>query len=212
MHELPHKLEWRAASNVGHKQEYCQVLSQIHYYMVSWGCQYAGAFTNEGLVIVKCLQSPGADGTSHGKISVYEQIPWSQHSFFRTIWLYGTWPFDTKGTCLLWKQQMMRLGVSTMMKVPTMLIPTRRDESGLFIAFSPLQPWPSSILTLMSTGIIFVVVIFRIAVCTYIHLIIFHFIVVHTSSRNTLSQLKGHHTHVICQKVQMKANESNVDP
>jgi hypothetical protein len=74
--------DWRTSSNEEHRTEYRQVLSQIHYYMDSRDCRYGGVLTNEGLVIVQRLRSPDRDGTSYGKICVYERIPWSRHGMF----------------------------------------------------------------------------------------------------------------------------------
>jgi hypothetical protein len=69
------KPEWRTTPDLELRQEYRQVLSQIHYYMDSWDCRYGGILTDQGLVIVQRLRAPQGGRRSYGKIHVYPQIP-----------------------------------------------------------------------------------------------------------------------------------------
>jgi hypothetical protein len=79
------KPEWRTTLDLEHRQEYRQVLSQIHYYMDSWDCRYGGILTDHGLVIVQRLRTPQGGMSSYGKIRVYPQIPWSRHGMFMPL-------------------------------------------------------------------------------------------------------------------------------
>ena len=69
--------EWRTTSDLELRQEYCQVLSQIHYYVDSWNCRYGGILMDHGLVIVQHLQAAHVDKNLYGQIHIYPQMPWS---------------------------------------------------------------------------------------------------------------------------------------
>ena len=77
------KPEWRTSMVLRERKEYRQVLSQIHYYMDQWECRYGGVLTDQGLVLIKRMQTPtGTDYEAYGRVCVFDIIPWGAHGEF----------------------------------------------------------------------------------------------------------------------------------